>query len=211
MNKDPYPRAIVPEFLVQRTLETAALETAYYIDPGDYEDFYGSDTPALSVMPDGELHVRLSTPVEPEDIAPSSLAGRVGIMRVGVLHEGRIQEGLIADLRFLQEGQLAQNDDTPPDEPEEFNAWLKAKSDLRPVVAFIAPGDADDEDGVLYGPEAFRDALIMLREKTDKMIRPVKNTGKKRNKSESKSGDKTEKAKKKAKQDNQAAASESSS
>jgi hypothetical protein len=201
MNKDSYPKAIVPEFLVKRTIETMPLETAYYVDLGDEDDYY--DPPAFCVMPDGALHCRLSAQLDEDDTEPGSILGRVGIMKIAIIHEGRFHEGLIADLRFLQEGQLLKADDTPPDDQEEFNGWLEAKNDLRPIVAFIAPADADDEVGIFYGDELYHPALQLLRERADALLEATMQQHSEKQTASSKIDAKAKKATKKLKTDDQ--------
>jgi hypothetical protein len=174
MSRDFFPKAAVPSHLTKLDINSLPLETPFYIDPGEENDFY--DPVAMYVTPDRTLNIQLSTEVDRQDANPSSPMGLAGIMKVAIIDGDNLIEGLIADLRFLEDGQLILADDEAPDSQEEFNAWMAAKADSRPIDAFIAPeadAEVSDEgliDGLYYGSEIYHDTLDILRKRGDAIL-----------------------------------------
>lgn len=185
MSRDNYPKALVPEHLVKTEISRLPLETAFYLDPSDSHDSDDYEPPVFFVMSDGELRTRLSAEVDRSEAYPGSPMGLIGIMRVAVIDGDNLIEGLIADLRFIEDGQLTAVDDEPPEDQEEFNYWLAVNADTKTIDAFIAPeeGATINNRGLIggdfYGPELFYDALDVMRKRGNKILKAYQKREKK--------------------------------
>lgn len=175
MNRDHFPKAFVPEHLIARTIESLPLDTPVYVFPG-LED--GFEPLNVYVMPDHSLHVRGSKTINPANLHPDSPLGQVGLMKVATVEGGQLVEGIVADLRFVENGQLLTVDDTPPADQEEFNEWLEATQDSIVISAFAAPEEEDEfkpkgkgPAPIYYGSPLFHGALERLVHHGDKRMK----------------------------------------
>lgn len=162
MNREHRPKAIIPEHLVSIDIATMPLQIPYYIrtDGGMF------DMPSAYRAGDGSLCVVETADINPlEDALPDDMTGRIGIMKVPIIVDGVVEERLIADLRFVEPGQLYVDDDDEPTDPEDVEDWLAFRAESRTVDAFIAReiGDTVDTPGIFYGPAEYHTYLRLLQ------------------------------------------------
>jgi hypothetical protein len=173
-----YDRPLVPEHLTKMTIEKLPFDEAYYISPGERDDY---EPPVIFVTPDRELKMSKAYAIDIDEVLPMSPLGLVGIMRVAILDpaSGKINEALIGDLRFLEDHQLVDSDDavTSMLDQEEFMAWVAAFENSMTFDGFIAPEagfEIDEHDipnGTMYGDEALHPFMKKLRKRSNKIMK----------------------------------------
>lgn len=180
---DQFPKAKIPDHLTRLSIEKLPLDTAFYISPGEEEDY---EPPVMFVDDERNLRISNRAAIDIDDQTPTITAGLVGIMKTIVTDpETKIfREVLIADLRFIEDHQLISNQDTKPGEgdQEAYSNWLDHMNDTVIVDAFIAPELGVEPDsltpkGVFYGSQDMHDSLKFLRKNANKIVK--KSTGRK--------------------------------
>lgn len=173
-----YDKPLVPEYMTRLTIDKLPFDTAYYVNPGEQDDF---GPPKLFVTQDRQLKMACAQPISPEDTEPNTPLGLVGVMRVMVYSgEGDdkdVHEAYIADLRFIDFHGLINTDETAEGVDERIRD--EALTYLNNSIAFhgfIAPEydpDSDDDipKAVYYGPGNLRDHLKALKKQGNRAMK----------------------------------------
>lgn len=176
MRRQHYEQALVPEHLTKLTIEKLPFEKAFYVTPGERDDY---EAPAIFVTADRRLSMSRSAVIDMDDAYPASPLGLVGVMRVPLIgSESGVREAYIADLRFIEDHQLVDTDDLGVNlaDQEEYMSWIAAMEDSIQFEAFIAPerGAEFDESipsGVFYGNPELHELLKKLRRRGNKRMK----------------------------------------
>ncbi len=172
-----YDKALVPEHLTKQTIESLPFEKAYYINPGERDDF---EAPNVFVTPDRQLAVSKSYSFDMDDVYPHVPLELVGLMHVAVVDTERqtVKDVYLADLRFLAENSLVDIDPSGSDvdDQESYMSMVNYLDNIVTIDAFIAPEPGDEiEDGVVpgtfYGDPALYPHLKKLRKRGNKLMK----------------------------------------
>jgi len=135
-----YDRALVPEHLTKQTIELLPFDQAYYISPGERDDY---EPPAIFVTPERKLVMSRSHDIDVDDAYPESPIGLVGVMHVTYVdpESQALRDAYIADLRFISDNALVDVDpgNCDAENQEEYMGYLDMLNDTIEFDAFIAP------------------------------------------------------------------------
>lgn len=174
----PFENPFVPDYMSQLTIETLPLDTAYYIDPGDKDDY---EPPAIFIGEARRLVMSRQVTIDDEDRNPPSPLELIGVMRtVYVDPEHGPKTAYVADTRFMQPYSLSDFDrlSMSGSDQEEFMAWAEHLRDVIHFSGFLAlqPKAHIKRNGTMppaeiYGSPALYPALDQLRKKGDRRIK----------------------------------------
>jgi hypothetical protein len=173
-----YDRALVPEHLTKQTIEMLPFDRAYYISPGEQDDY---EPPTIFVTPDRKLVMSKSSAIDMDDDIPASPIGLVGVMHVTYTDPASqtLRDAYVADLRFIGDNALVDIDpgSCDVDTQEEYMSYVNMLADAIEFDAFIAPepfADVNDDGsipGVYYGNPILHPELKKLRKRGNKLMR----------------------------------------
>jgi len=174
-----YEQALVPEHLTRLTIENLPLDEAFYISPGERDDY---EPPAVFVSPDRHLKMRCDYAIDPDDDSPVSPIGLVGAMRVVLIDSDKntIKDHYIADLRFLEYHSLVDADEMQGSilDQEAYMLFVEALEESVQFDAFIALDedyefDVDEKipGGAFYGTPDLHPYLKLLRKRSNKLMK----------------------------------------
>jgi hypothetical protein len=177
-NGEFYEQAIVPEHLTKMTIENLPLDEAFYISPGERDDY---EPPAVFVGPDRKLMISRSHAIDMDENSPGNPLERVGIMRVALINTitESLGEYCIADLRFIEWYSLIDTDELSQGvaDQEDYMSFVDMVRDAVQVDAFIALDDDEINvdkkmpDGTFYGPSELHDSLKQLQKRSNKIMK----------------------------------------
>lgn len=172
-----YPRPLVPEHLTKLTIEKLPLSEVFFISPGERDDY---QAPAIFVTAERELVMAKSYAIDADDAYPSNPLGLIGVMRIPIIDErsNSIRDAFVADLRFIDNHQLVDAEDTALEnvDQEQFMAWVSSIEDSVVFEGFIAPEPDEDMDrdipkGIFYGATELHPFLKQLRKRSNRVMK----------------------------------------
>lgn len=177
--RDPIPLAVVPEHLTKLTIEKLPYDKAYYVSPGEHDDY---EPPAIFVDPSRRLKMSKSHAIDTDHDKPTTPLGLVGVMRTYIISDSLhqpIRDVYVADLRFVEDHQLVDTDEITSGllEQEEYMHWVAELEHTIEFSAFIAPEKGSEytrkkiPPGTMYGNEELYGVLESLRERSDKIMK----------------------------------------
>lgn len=178
-NGEFYEQAIVPEHLTRLSIENLPLDEAFYISPGDKEDY---EPPAIFVNHERKLMISREHDIDQDDIKPGTPVGLVGVMRTMVINSvtNKVTEHCIADLRFIEWHSLIDVSEVSQSmtDQESFMSFVDMVNEALQVDAFISLDvDYDFEvgkkipKGTFYGSPELYPNLEQLQKRGSKLMK----------------------------------------
>lgn len=173
-----FENPFAPDHLSQLTIETLPLDTVYYVDPGDKDDY---EPPAIFINNDRRLAMSRNVTIDEDDRFPASPLELVGVMRTFYVDAVRGPvTSYVADTRFLQPYSLSDFERTSMAgmDQEEFMGWAEHMKDVIHFAGFLALGPKAEVSrrgnmppAEIYGDPVLYPALARLRKAGDKRIK----------------------------------------
>ena len=170
---DIYPKALVPEFLTELSIEKLPLETPLYIHIDELDEY------DVGLFVDSESRLRISKDCQlpPASEETDSPIGKIGIMKTHVIDsEARsLRCAYVADLRFIDNHRLSTMPHNSPDMEEEYMDIIDELNDSIAFDAFVTKNlERRDRRGepmaAFYGDESFHEALSTLGDQGDRLM-----------------------------------------
>jgi len=173
--QDFYPQALVPTHLTKLTVDKLPFDEPFYTAPGKEDD--PEEPPAIFVGPDRSLKMSKYHSIDPDNRHLVSPLGMVGIMRTCVITPSSVKDAFVADLRFIDDYQLADLGEAinDCDDQEEYMDMVAYLGNSVTFEAFIAPEQITETDDdmprdAFYGDQELYGATATLQEYGNELL-----------------------------------------